>query len=101
MANKLDPMDLKQIISLRLDGLSNRKIAELLGIGRNTVNAYMKLFNACGLPLSELKELGNHELQELFPSRTIIDNPRYERLINYFNKVNHARDHPGFTFHYH
>lgn len=101
MANKLDPMDLKQIISLRLDGLSNRKTAELLGIGRNTVNAYMKLFKACGLPLSELQELENHELRDLFPSRTTIDNTRYERLIHYFDKVNHARDHPGFTFYYH
>lgn len=49
MANKLDPMDLKQIISLHLDGLSNRKIANLLGIGRNTVNTYMQLFKAGGL----------------------------------------------------
>ncbi len=81
MANKLDPMDLKQIISLRLDGLSNRKTANLLGIGRNTVNAYMKLFEACDRPLSELKELDNYELQELFPSRTTIDcsAPLYDR----------------------
>lgn len=101
MANKLDPMDLKQIISLHLDGLSNRKAAKLLGIGRNTVNAYMKLFEACGRTLSELKDLENHQLQELFPSRTTIDNTRYERLMQYFDKVNHARDHPGFTFLYH
>ncbi len=94
-------MDLKQIISLRLDGLSNRKTAALLGISRNTVNAYMKLFEACGRPLSELKELENQELQELFPSCTTINNPRYERLMQYFEKVNHARNHPGFTFHYH
>ena len=35
MAKKLDPMDLKQIISLHLDGLSNREISKTLGIGRN------------------------------------------------------------------
>lgn len=91
-------MDLKQIISLRLDGLSNRKTAALLGISRNTVNAYMKLFEACGRPLSELKELTNQELQELFPSCTSINNSRYERLMQYFEKVNQVRNHPGFTF---
>ena len=44
MANTLDPMDLKQIISLHLDRFSNRKIAETLSISRNTVNTYMRLF---------------------------------------------------------
>lgn len=45
MANKLDPMDLKQIITLHLDGASNRRIASVLGISRNTVNTYMKLLD--------------------------------------------------------
>ena len=31
MANTLDPMDIKQIITLHLDGLSNRKIGDTLG----------------------------------------------------------------------
>lgn len=31
MANTLDPMDLKQILSLHKDGLSNRKIGNTLG----------------------------------------------------------------------
>lgn len=44
MANTLDPMDLKQIITLHLDGYSNRKIGATLGISRNTINTYMKLF---------------------------------------------------------
>ena len=38
MANKLDPMDLKQILSLHLDGLSNRDIGITLGVSRNTVS---------------------------------------------------------------
>ena len=44
MANTLDPMDLKQIITLHLDGKSNRAIGTTLGISRNTVNSYMQLF---------------------------------------------------------
>jgi len=60
MAHKLDPMDLKQIISLHLDGLSNRKIAGLLGIGRNTVNSYMRHFKGCERPLGELMDISAH-----------------------------------------
>ena len=43
MANTLDPMDLKQIITLHKEGFSNRAIGDTLSISRNTVNNYMKL----------------------------------------------------------
>ncbi len=39
MANKIDPMDIKQILVLIKDGFSNRKIGATLGISRNTVNS--------------------------------------------------------------
>ncbi|PRX39218.1 LuxR C-terminal-related transcriptional regulator, partial [Salegentibacter salegens] len=84
MANTLDPMDLKQIISLHLDGFSNRKIGATLGISRNTVNTYMRLFKASGSSLKELLALDNAGLEKLFPSHTTIDNPRYEELMLYF-----------------
>ena len=59
MANTLDPMDIKQIITLHLDGLSNRRIGHTLGISRNTVNTYMKLINACDHSTEELLRLDN------------------------------------------
>jgi DNA-directed RNA polymerase specialized sigma24 family protein len=59
MANTLDPMDLKQIITLHIDGLSNRKIGVLLGISRNTVNNYMQLFNAGDHTFEELLQMDN------------------------------------------
>jgi transposase len=101
MANKLDPMDLKQIITLHLDGLSNRKISYLLGISRNTINTYMQLFEASEWSLEELHQLDNITLQARFPSRTTIDNSRFDTLMQFFEKVNLARNHPGFTFQYH
>lgn len=67
MANTLDPMDLKQIITLHLDGVSNRKIGDTLGISRNTVNAYMKLFQACDYHPEELLEFDITTLIELYP----------------------------------
>ena len=72
MANKLDPMDIKQIITLHLDGLSNRKIGDTLGISRNTVNAYMALFKACDYGMKDLLKFDNANLRELFPSHTTI-----------------------------
>jgi hypothetical protein len=54
MANTIDLMDIKQIITLHLDGFSNRKIGETLGICRNTVNTYMHLFKGSKYSLEEL-----------------------------------------------
>ena len=101
MARKLDYMDLKQILSLHQDGLSNRMVAKTLGVGRNTVNDYMALFKACDVPFDELLTLDEPSIRELFPSKTTIDNERFNRLMKYFEKVKLARNYPGFTFLYH
>ncbi|WP_211238217.1 IS21 family transposase [Saccharicrinis fermentans] len=101
MANKLDPMDLKQIITLHQDGVSNRKIESLLGISRNTINTYMKLFKACAYSFDELLLFDNIKLRELFPSHTTIDNDRYNELMQHFERINAAINHPGFTFLFH
>ena len=101
MANTLDPMDLKQIITLHTDGLSNRQIGELLGISRNTVNNYIQLFNAGDHTFDELLKMDSQRLKELFTSHTTINNSRYGELMGYFDKVNQARNHPGFTFQFH
>ena len=101
MANKLDPMDLKQMITLHKDGLSNRQIGELLGVSRNTVNNYIKLSSVSDYSLDELLAMDNHELGELFTAHTTIVNDRYNQLMSYFDKINQQRNHPGFTFRYH
>ncbi|MDD4674018.1 MAG: sigma factor-like helix-turn-helix DNA-binding protein, partial [Bacteroidales bacterium] len=59
MANTLDPMDLKQIITLKRDGMSNRQIGEMLDISRNTVNTYIHFFKACGHHFDELLKMEN------------------------------------------
>lgn len=94
-------MDLKQILNLHLDGLSNRSISKTLGIGRNAINGYLQMFNACDKSKKELLELNEASLAELFSSKTTINNKRFDELMGYFEKVNLARNHPGFTFLYH
>ncbi len=101
MANKLDPMDLKQIINLHKDDFSNRKIGAQLGISRNTVNNYLQLFKACEHSFDELLAMEPAKLQELFTAHTTIKNDRYNELMVYFDKVNQSRNHPGFTFWFH
>ncbi|MEM0940575.1 MAG: hypothetical protein AAGI25_12420 [Bacteroidota bacterium] len=46
-------------------------------------------------------QLNTSSLEKLFPSLTTIANDRYNELMTYFEKVNVARNHPGFTFQYH
>ena len=94
-------MDLKQIITLHKDGLSNRQIGELLSISRNTVNNYIKLIKAGDYSPGELLSMDNRRLEELFTAHTTIINNRFNQLTAYFDKVNHQRNHPGFTFMYH
>jgi transposase len=101
MANKLDPMDLKQILTLHLEGYSNRKIGSVLGISRNTVNTYMQLFAGSGYSFQELLNLDTPTLSELFSSHTTLDPIRHNELMLYFEGVNKAQNHPGFTFLYH
>jgi len=101
MANTLDSMDIKQIISLHLDGLSNRQIGDTLSISRNTVNSYIKLIKASDYKAEELLAFDIGRLKELFTSQTTIKNDRFNELMVYFEKVNQARNHPGFTFLYH
>ncbi len=101
MAKTLDSMDLKQIIRLNLDGLSNHEIGKTLGIGRNAVNEYMQRFTVCKKTMKELLQLEEPALKELFSIKTTIDNDRYKQLMQYFNNVNLARNYKGSTFRYH
>src|SRR5690625_7320552 len=93
MANKLDPMDLKQIITLHLNGYSNRKIGSALGISRNTVNTYMKRFKAREYSCKQLLWFDNTALTELFSSQTTLYTQRHYGLMKKFEKLKQDRNH--------
>ncbi len=97
MANNLDLMDIKQIISLRLDGLSNRRISETLGISRNTVNSYIKTIDSSTYSSEELLRFDEDRLSKIFPGRTTIQNDRYNELMLFLERVHADQNHPGFT----
>ena len=94
-------MDLKQILSLHRDKVSNRQIAKLLSISRNTVNSYIKLLKASDYSVEELLKKENHQLEELFTSHTTLITDRFDELMTWFDRINQQRNHPGFTFYFH
>jgi predicted transcriptional regulator len=98
MANKLDPMDIKQILVLIKDGFSNRKIGSTLGISRNTVNNYVQQFNSSGYNIGELLNFDENRLNELFTGKTTIDTSRHDDLMRYLERINAARSHPEGTY---
>ncbi len=98
MAGKrLDIMDLKQLISFKNKGYSNRKVATALGVSRNTVNNYVRLFEAHHFSYKELLRLDKTSLQELFPSQSEIDSYRYKQLVSYFPYFSKELKKPGCT----
>jgi len=101
MSKKLDPMDLKQIISLHIDNFSNRAISKTLGISRNTINNYIGLFKSCDKNMHELLELKEASLAELFSAKTTINNNRYDGLMKHLEEVNKSSNDTGFTLMYH
>ena len=54
---RIDIMDLRQLIQLKRKGLSNRKVAEALGVSRNTVNTYVQAFEKHELSYDQLEGL--------------------------------------------
>lgn len=82
---RIDIMDQRQLLQLKIQGLTNRKAAERLGVSRNTVNSYVRSFRESGKPFTELAGLPDAQLSELFPDKDYKDEDRYEQLASYFS----------------
>lgn len=96
-AKKIDIMDVRQLIQLKIREESNRSCSTILGIHRNTVNYYVRQLIATGCPYAELQLLNDIQLKELFPSRTSSDSDRYEELAQYFSYFKQQLLLPGAT----
>lgn len=90
-------MDIRQLLQLKKNGSSNRSCGELLGINRNTVNGYVKVFKQTDLTYDELLLKSDLALRELFPQADTKDATRYKKLIAYLPQVYADRSLPGFT----
>jgi transposase len=77
---RLEMMDLRQLIQLKLKGTSNRKTADALKVSRNTVNSYVACFKAHSFSFEELLDLNDKDLSELFPQADYKHTDRYGQL---------------------
>lgn len=88
MANKtICMLRLKQLFKLKHEGKSNRQIARMLGIHRETVRSYVNEALAVGLPFSTLADTNEKELYEWFGKAEITrgaDTARSAVLYNMF-----------------
>ncbi len=97
MAGKtISIMDVQQLIDLKLKGTSNRKIAELLRIGRNTVNRYVALLETLG-SYEELAGLDEADLNHLLTSKSEKSKSRYQSLADWFPHFYKELKKPGCT----
>ena len=83
-AKKVDIMEIRQLLLLKAKGESNRSCEKLLGIHRNTINQYVRLFRASGQSYDKLLEFDDKQLTELFPAREPLDKERYGQLSSQF-----------------
>lgn len=96
-AKKIDIMDVRQLIQLKIRGESNRKCSSILTIHRNTINFYVQQLKATGSSYTELQLLNDAQLKELFPCRSSSDSDRYEDLSQYFTYFKQQLHLPGAT----
>ncbi len=90
-------MDLRQLITFKKKGLSNRKVADLLGVNRKTVDAYVGRFKALSLGYTELLALDGKDLEELFTESSQREKERYEQLAGQFTRMASEMKKPGCT----
>lgn len=96
-AKKVDIMNLRQLILLKSKGESNRSCEKLLGIHRNTINYYVRLFGCSGLSYEELLGQDDKSLNELFVESAVVDVDRYKVLSGYFTYFEKELTKPGCT----
>jgi len=96
-AQKVDIMELRQLLLLKSKGESNRSCEKLLSIHRNTINHYVRMFALSGLSYSSLLGYDDKVLEELFPSREPLNTARYSILSGYFTYFEGELKKPGCT----
>ena len=96
-AKRIEIMDIRQLLLLKIKGESNRSCSKILSIHRNTIDPYVRLLNASELRYTELLEFSDADLLELFPINSNSDTDRYQQLSQYFPYFKKELLRPGAT----
>ena len=92
-----DKMELRTLILLKKNGLSNRKVAEVMNINRKTVDSYIQRFKLLELDYSLLLTLDDVKLNDLFTEENQTEKKRYEHLFSQFSNILTGLKRPGAT----
>jgi len=95
MSNKLIIMSkVRNIIRLYTEGVSKKAIGARVGLPRNTVKKYIRLFLASGKTLEEIEAINDSDLEQMFlfmaPRFHIEDDPRFKALEDFFPTMEKA-----------
>ncbi|NME73013.1 IS21 family transposase, partial [Flammeovirga aprica] len=78
---RIEIMDIRQLIQFKTQNYSNRKIAKTLDIHRNTVNTYVKDLEGVPYTYQALLKLSDQELSSLFTPLNEKQFDRYSHLM--------------------
>jgi transposase len=102
MPNRLIKMSkVRSLLRLYTEGVSKTAITERLGLPRNTVKKYIRLFLACDKTLEELDQMSDGNLEQMFlemvPRNELEDDPKYGALLSFFPQMERALKRKGVT----
>lgn len=83
--NPIGMREVRELLRLYFEqGLSGRKSAQVVGIGRTSAGQYIAGFKNSGVPISGISSMTDSELIDLINIRKKTQNPRYEALVKLF-----------------
>lgn len=94
---RIDIMEIRSLITLKLKGFSNRKAADLLQTNRKTVDNYIRHFKSLNLTYEVLSKLDEPALRDLFTENSQTEKQRYEALSTQFIYIQQQLHKPGGT----
>jgi len=92
-------IEIKQLLQLKIKGLSHRAVAPMLGMNRKTVDEYLNFLNRSGKSWEELLGYEEEQLRGYLPPvKQVLRTDAHETLLKQVPVYRKAMLSPGFTF---
>jgi len=92
-------IEIKQLLQLKIKGVSHRSIAPMLGMNRKTVDEYLNFLKKSGVSWQELLDYEEDRLRSLLPPSKVVLRPdAHETLTKLIPGYKLAMCSPGFTY---
>lgn len=78
---------IRKIYRLHAKGVSKMKMSRRLGISRNTVKKYLRFLDRYNFSPTQIEELSDQELSELFHAPAVSKSPKVRQLEQYFPHI--------------